>query len=85
MSRNKASPNALPDPLKFFDSLPESAHVRLPVVQALYGCSPATVWRRVKSGEMPKPRKFSSRVSCWNVGELRVALSAGSSIPLVTA
>lgn len=61
--------------LKNFDSLPNSAHVRLPVVAALYACSPATVWRRLKDGGIPTPKKLSDRVTAWNVGELRAALA----------
>jgi predicted DNA-binding transcriptional regulator AlpA len=41
---------------------------------ALFACSAATVWRRVQSGHIPQPRKLSLRTTCWNVGELRLAL-----------
>lgn len=67
---------AIPDALKYFDSLPDSANVRLPVVAALVGCSTATVWRMVKRGSLPAPRKLSERVSGFNVGELRKAIAA---------
>lgn len=67
--------SAISDSLKNFDSLPDAAHVRQPVVQALFGCSAATVWRMVKRGTLPAPRKLSARVSAWNVGALRKALS----------
>jgi predicted DNA-binding transcriptional regulator AlpA len=66
----------IPDALKNFDSLPDSASVRLPVVAALKACSPATVWRMVKRGDLPVPRKISQRITAWNVGELRKALAA---------
>lgn len=72
----RTAPSAIPDALKNFDSLPDSAFVRLPVVQALYGCSAATVWRGVKAGRIPKPRKLSPRTTCGNVGELLKALAA---------
>lgn len=49
--------------LRDFDSLPDLAFVRLPVVQALFACSRATVWRRVKSGRIPAPVKFSERIT----------------------
>ena len=68
--------SAIPDALKNFDSLPDSANVRQPVVQALIGCSSATVWRMVKRGTLPAPRKLSPRVTAWNVGDLRKALAA---------
>ena len=57
-----------------FDSQPNSANVRLPVVMALYGVSSASVWRNVKNGNIPKPRKLTTRTTVWNVGELRAAL-----------
>lgn len=57
-----------------FDSLSRLAHVRQPVVEILYGCSSATLWRRVKAGLIPSPKKFGPRITAWNVGELRDAL-----------
>ncbi|MBS0586369.1 MAG: AlpA family phage regulatory protein [Proteobacteria bacterium] len=66
--------STIPDALKNFDSLPDSANVRQPVVQALYGCSSATIWRMVKRGTLPTPRKLSERITVWNVGDLRKAL-----------
>jgi predicted DNA-binding transcriptional regulator AlpA len=66
--------NPLSPDLQFFDQLPNSANVRLPVVMALFACSPATIWRRVQSGHIPKPHRPSLRITCWNVGELRQAL-----------
>ncbi|MDI1298141.1 transcriptional regulator [Methylotenera sp.] len=64
--------SALPD----FDQLPDSAHVRFPVVKALYDCSAASVWRGVKNLTIPKPHKLFPRTTCWNVGELKSALVA---------
>ena len=72
----RTDPSAIPDALKNFDSLPDSANVRQPVVEGLVGCSAATVWRMVKRGALPAPRKLSERVTAWNVGELRKALTA---------
>ena len=61
--------------LRDFDQLPDCARVRLPVVKALYACSPATVWRGVKEGRIPKPHKLSPRTTCWLVRDLRLALA----------
>lgn len=62
--------------LKHFDDLPASGSVRLPVVRELFGCSNATVWRRSRTGMLiPKSRKLSSKITVWNVGELREALA----------
>lgn len=66
----------IPDSLRNFDFLPDSAHVRQPVVEGIYGCSGTTVWRRVKDGSIPPPHKLSTRVTAWNVGELRNSLKA---------
>lgn len=72
---NAVSKNIHPS-LENFDNLPDSANVRQPIVEALFGCSSATVWRWVKAGIIPAPRKFSSqRITAWNVGQLRAALS----------
>lgn len=64
----------MPAALQNFDSLPNSGHVRQPVVEALYGVSSATIWRMVRRGTLPRPRKLGPRVTAWNVGELRAAL-----------
>lgn len=64
--------------LESFDRLPASAFVRLPVVATLFGCSTPTVWRRVRSGEIPMPSKLGPRVTAWNVGKLREALASMS-------
>lgn len=65
---------AIPDALRNFDALPDSAFVRLPVVAGLFACSPVTVWRRVKRCALPPPRRLSEGVTAWNVGHLRAAL-----------
>jgi predicted DNA-binding transcriptional regulator AlpA len=71
----RITPKAISNSLKDFDQLPDSAHVRLPVVEALFACSAATVWRRVKAHEIPRPVKFSSCLTAWNVGQLRKKLA----------
>lgn len=69
---------AVPEALKNFDLLPDSANVRAPVVAALFGISAATVWRKSKDGKLPTPRRISDRVTVWNVGELRASLNAAT-------
>ena len=75
--RKESDCGNLPEALKHFDDLPDSAHVRQPVVEGLYGCSGATVWRGVQSGRIPAPSRFAGRITAWNVGELRRALANG--------
>lgn len=74
MSHQSVVTHSIPNALINFDALPDCAHVRLPVVQALYACSVSSVWRGVKSGRIPQPRKLSPRTTCWLVGDLRFAL-----------
>lgn len=73
--RAEAKTAAVNGVLERFGSLPDQAHVRVQVVMALYACSAASVWRYVKNGSIPAPRKFGSRVTAWNVGELRASLA----------
>lgn len=68
--------SAVPDALRNFDSLPDSAAVRLPVVCGLTSAAPATVWRMSADGRLPAPRKIGPKVTVWNVGELRQKLNA---------
>jgi predicted DNA-binding transcriptional regulator AlpA len=58
-----------------FDQLPDSANVRLRTVMRLYGISSTTVWRAVKAGHIPKPRKLTSRTTTWSVKDLRNSLA----------
>lgn len=57
-----------------FDKFPDSAQVRLPVVTALFGVSPATVWRMVKAKKL-RSYKLTARTTTFNVGEIRKVLS----------
>ena len=70
--------NDVPDALRNFDQLPDSASVRQPVLEGLFACSHSTIWRRVRDGSLPAPRKLSARVTTWSVGELRRYLRGGA-------
>ena len=64
------------DALESFPALPDEAHVKGPTVRALYGgISQATLWRWLREGKIPQPRRFSKRTVAWNVGALRRALA----------
>ena len=78
-SRNKSARPIIPpisSALMAFDELPDSAFVPLPVVCALYGCSAATVWRRVRDGHLIAPYRIGMRTTRWSVAELREALAS---------
>jgi predicted DNA-binding transcriptional regulator AlpA len=65
----------IPDALRNFDDLPDSAIVRDKVVAGLFGCSVPTVWRMSKDGRIGKPVRPSLRVTGWQVGGLRKTLA----------
>lgn len=58
-----------------FEFLPDSAHIRVKTMMSLYGCSESTIWRSVRKGLIPHPRKLTLRTTVWNVGEVRKSLA----------
>lgn len=55
-----------------FDGLPAEGYIRqAQLVPQVVPFSPATLWRKVKAGEFPKPRKLSGRITAWKVGDVR--------------
>lgn len=55
-----------------FEQLPDSAFIRLnQLVGTVLPFSPATVWRKVRSGEFPKPVKLSGGITAWRVADVR--------------
>ena len=71
-------PNRNQELLADFDRLPDAAGVPVGVVAALYSVSAKSVWQRSRAGHMPQPRRFGTRCTRWNVGELRAALGAAN-------
>lgn len=66
-----------------FDDLPDSASIRqCELIRS--GGNPAaplpfsapTLWRKVKAGTFPKPTKLSTRVTAWQVGQVRAWMAA---------
>ena len=64
-----------------FDTLPDSAIVRLPVVKSLFSISSPTVWRWSKSGQLPKPVRIAG-ITGWQVGALRKTLREMTALPI---
>lgn len=62
MSKDKvlspASPKETPRSLINFDSLPDSAYVRVGTVAGLFDCSVVTVWRKSKRWNNPKTQEI---------------------------
>ncbi len=61
--------------LRDFDQLPNSQHVRLPVVKALLGVSSSTIWRMCQKNLL-KPHKITQRTTTFQVGEIRALLAS---------
>lgn len=72
----KTNRDTIPDALRNWNLLPDSAYVRVRVVQGLLSCSRATVQRRVADGTLPAPVHLSPGVAAYNVGKLRRFLTA---------
>ncbi len=67
--------------LSSFDRLPESGYVRqAQLTPDVIPFSPATLWRKCKTGSFPKPVKLSQRVTAWRVGEVRDWLNTQSKV-----
>ncbi len=55
-----------------FDDLPASGFIRqAQLIPTVVPFSSATLWRKCKSGQFPKPVKLSERVTAWRVGDIR--------------
>lgn len=60
-----------------FDNLPATGFIRqAQLIPDVVPFSSATLWRKCKSGQFPKPVKLSERVTAWNVGDVRAFLEA---------
>ena len=71
----KSNAERTPSALQNFDELPDTARVRLPVVEGLLSRSASSIWRDVKAGRLPAPVKVGPRATAWVVGELRQAMA----------
>lgn len=71
-STTSSAGSPLPSPASGFDTLPDSALIRLPVLCALLGVSPATVWRM----KTLRGVKITDRTTGWCVGDVRAFLAA---------
>lgn len=65
-----------------FGALPLSGFVRQrQLIPHIVPFSSATLWRKVKSGEFPRPVKLSARVTAWPVEGIRAWINARSEKP----
>jgi prophage regulatory protein len=57
--------------------LPATGYIRqAQLVPAIVPFSSATLWRKVKAGDFPKPVKLSQRVTAWPVEDIRAWMEA---------
>jgi prophage regulatory protein len=55
-----------------FDQLPQAGYIRqAQLIPHVVPFSSATLWRKCKSGDFPKPVKLSERVTAWRVSDVR--------------
>lgn len=71
---------ALSISLQNFDTLPDSANIRMSDLPMLYGMSESSIRRRIKAGTIPMPNAkenhSSSRITTYNVGKIRQSLAS---------
>ncbi len=57
------------------DNMPDCGYVAARSLAAWLGVSQVTIWRWVKSGRLPAPKKLGANTTRFNVGEIRGALA----------
>lgn len=50
---------------------PAEGFVRLPQVLLMFPVSRTNLWRLIKNGSFPQPKKIGPRTAVWDIGELR--------------
>ncbi len=59
-----------------FDRLPDDAFIRLNALMgsSIVPFSGSTLWRKVRSGQFPKPLRLSEQITAWRVRDIRAWL-----------
>jgi len=57
--------------------LPENGFVRqAQLIPTIVPFSSATLWRKIKSGDFPRPVKLGERITAWRVEDVRAWMQA---------
>lgn len=56
------------------DTAPDSIHLNVKQVATILGVHVATVWRMVQNNTLPKPNRFGTRCTRWELGGIRKAV-----------
>jgi prophage regulatory protein len=70
-SSTTRAPGAADAPAVERASLPETGFVRQKLLLRVIPFSKTTLWRRVQSGEFPKPVRLSQGITAWRAEDLR--------------
>lgn len=57
------------------DAMPDCGFVAARSLAAWLGVSQVTVWRWVKTGQLPAPKKLGANTTRFQIGEVRAALA----------
>ena len=60
--------------LRLYHEMPPNGLVGFPALAALTGLSRTTIWRKIRSGELPPPRKLDRSLR-WSKAELDAFLA----------
>lgn len=60
----------------YYNILPETGFVRLPVVLKVFPVSKSTWWQGVKDGDFPQPVKLSPKITAWRVEDIRELIAS---------
>lgn len=74
MKTHKTPLNELPDAVRHFDGLPDSALISIPETAAVLGIGISTCWRRIGVGGFPVAVRLGKRCTKIEVGSLRAWL-----------
>ena len=53
------------------NQLPTEGFIRLPQVLLMFGCGKSKIWDLVKQGKFPAPKKLGTKLTVWDIQELR--------------